>query len=58
MVTISNVAVVAQCALQTLKTNIDTTSSQKCMKLPITGRIAKIIANAADRHDNGFVVNF
>ena len=58
MVAISDVAVLAQCALQTLKANMDTASAQKRMKLPITGRIAKIFANATDRHDNGFVVNF
>lgn len=58
MMAISDVAVLAQCALQTLKTNMDAASAQKRMKLPITGRIAKIFANAADRHNNGFVVNF
>ena len=54
----SDVTVLAQCVLQTLKTNKVAASVHKRMKLPITGRIAKIFANAADHHDNGFVVNF
>lgn len=58
MVAISDVALLAQCALQTLKTNMETASAQKRMKLPLTGRIAKLFANATDRRDNGFVVNF
>lgn len=36
MMAISDVAVLAQCALQTLKTNMDAASAQKRMKLPIT----------------------
>ena len=55
---ISDVAMLAQCTLQALKTNMDAASALKRMKLLITGRIAKIFANTADRHDNGFVVNF
>lgn len=58
LMAISDVTVLAQCALQTLKTNMVAASVHKRMKLPITGRIAKIFANAADHHDNGFVVNF
>lgn len=58
MMAISDVTVLAQCTLQALKANMDAASAQKRMKLPITGRIAEIFANAADRHDNGFIVNF
>lgn len=54
MVAISDVVVLAQCALQTL----DTASAQKRMKLTITGRMAKIFGNTADCRNSGFVVNF
>lgn len=59
MMAISDEALLAQCTLQALKTNMDAISAQKRMKLPITGRIAEIFANASDCHDNGcFVDNF
>ena len=58
MVAISDVAVVAQCALQRPETNMDTASAQKRTNLLIIGRIANIFANETNRPDNGFVVNF